>query len=277
MPDFTDENPSGLVATLNETPTSARAVSPTAHRETIVSIAREVISKLSERLVTDIDRVQRPSTEQLDQFCNALIGSDEGKAAGQIDELLSQGASFNTVYLGYIAAAAIRLGQRWEDDTSTFVEMTVASGRMYSIMRNLRRNIPPAQPNNPKHAIFSAIPGEKHILGVTMAADLFRRRGWDIDVEFGQTRAELVDLVCKSNHRFIGLSASGPERSADLAKLIVDLRICKPHAFIMVSGNITDKVGQTIKNLIDADYITHDAPSAILEMEQVWQAWERNG
>ncbi len=236
--------------------------------DTITIIAREVVARLAHRRAAENTNLSLPTTDEVDKFCDALIGANEERAERIVADLIARGSALNTIYLGYIAAAAIRLGERWENDTSTFVEMTVASGRMYSIMRNIRRFIAPPVVVGDRHAFFSAVPGECHTLGVTMAADMFRRRGWQIDTAIGKTHDELVEVIGHSEHSFIGLSASRPTMAAELTHLIVDIRLCKPHAFIMVAGNITE-LAPNIKDLVDADIIAHDAPSAIMEMEQI--------
>ena len=42
---------------------------------------------------------------------------------------------------------------------------------------------------------FCAVPGEQHTLGVMMAADLFRRNGWDVGLLIGVDHAEIVERL----------------------------------------------------------------------------------
>ncbi|MEM1089690.1 MAG: hypothetical protein AAGI67_04880 [Pseudomonadota bacterium] len=244
--------------------------------EAITEIAGDIIANLADSLASTLapngGGADRLSPLQLDLFCEALTCPDQQRAERVIDQAILSGVSMDTLYLGYFAGAAERLGECWAEDTRTFVEMTIASGRLHAIMRKLRRSMVPPLPNNSRHAFFTAVPGEYHTLGVTIAADMFRRRGWDIEVETSKPHKELVSLFSRSDHQFLGISASRPDMIVSLAKLILDCRVSKPRAHIMVSGHITD-LEPNLGNLIDVDFIAQDAHSAIDHMEQVRIDW----
>lgn len=236
--------------------------------EAIYELARSVITELAQNLADSVDEVDHPTDVQLDRFCGALVCPDDQRAARVIEQLQLRGASFNTIYLGYLTGAARKLGRCWEEDTCDFVEMTMAAGRLHAIMRKLRESFAPPMPNNPRHAFFTSVPGESHTLGVVVAADLFRRAGWEIDVAVNRSHEELLAMIQRSNHLFVGLSASQPEMLLGLSALISDVRAQTPGVFIMVSGHITSLDPKVI-NLIDADYIARDIQDAIAHLEQV--------
>jgi methanogenic corrinoid protein MtbC1 len=234
----------------------------------LARLAEEVLRRLSLVLATDKVPVRHPGAEDIEAFCRALLSANEGESIFFVEKLRGAGATLETVYLGYIAGAARRLGEQWDSDTISFVDVTIAAGRMYAIMRGLRRYIGQPDPLSHRHAFFAAVPGENHTLGVTMAADLFQDRGWVVDLEFGKDHNELVDALTHTNHTIIGLSASRPEQTGPLARLIVALRIAKPNAFIMVSGQIVE-ADPDIAKAVDADCATNDAASAIALLEGV--------
>jgi methanogenic corrinoid protein MtbC1 len=145
--------------------------------------------------------------------------------------------------------------------------MTIAAGRMYAIMRGLRQAFASDQYLKADHvrALFASAPGETHTLGVTMAADFFRRRGWQIDLRTGLTHHDLLSAAEQVPYPVIGISASSDRMVFPLARLIVALRITNPAAWIMVSGKIIDVVPD-ILTLIDADGAAPDAESALTQM-----------
>jgi methanogenic corrinoid protein MtbC1 len=177
------------------------------------------------------------------------------------------GMSIDMVYLGYLAASARRLGERWDEDRTTSAQMTIAAGRMYAIMRGLRQAFASDQylKTDSPRAMFASTPGETHTLGVTMAADFFRRRGWQIDLRTGLTHHELLSAAETSAYPIIGVSASSERMVFPLARLIVALRITSPSAWIMVSGKIIDLVPE-ILTMVDADGIAGDAEAALSQM-----------
>ena len=94
--------------------------------------------------------------------------------------------------MNYLARAAEALGKRWDDDLVAFTEVTLGTSRMYGIMCALRRQLRVIPQISSKAAVFIAVPGETHTLGVQMASDLFRRDGWDIDPIVGRTQDEII-------------------------------------------------------------------------------------
>ncbi|MEM1089583.1 MAG: cobalamin-dependent protein [Pseudomonadota bacterium] len=236
--------------------------------EAVGVLAQEVLSHLSTQVSDDILPGGQLDKDALEAFCDALTGDDGAVAADIIMQARGDGVSVESIYLGYLAGAARMLGDRWEDDRVTFMQVTVASGRIYAIMRGLRRFLAPILPDQRRHALFVSMPDDDHTLGVTMAADLFRQKGWDIQLETHRSLDQLIQALKQSDHTIIGVSASRPETLVDLARLVVSLRICKPHSFILVSGHITE-MEPDIVDLVDADAFAGSVPSAITQLEQL--------
>jgi len=95
-----------------------------------------------------------------------------------------------------------------------------------------------------------------------MAADMFRERGWRIDLETGLDHEELVELATKNQYPLVGLSASSDRMVVPLTRLIASLRVTSPVSAIMVSGELTT-IEPDLAAIVDADFIPADAPSAI--------------
>jgi hypothetical protein len=94
-----------------------------------------------------------------------LLSDDDQAGARFILELRDQGASIESVCLGRLAAAARRLDVWWQRDEATFLEVTLAVGRIYAILRAMR----PARPQPSiarRRALFASVPDETHTLGV---------------------------------------------------------------------------------------------------------------
>lgn len=229
------------------------------------ALAAEVITRLERRGPAAAERV--PPDAEVDALCDALVSTRDEAAAELVMDARQKGMSIDMVYFGYLAASARRLGERWDEDRTTSVQMTIAAGRMYSIMRGLRQAFASDQYLKADHvrALFASTPGETHTLGVTMAADFFRRRGWQIDLRTGLTHHDLLSAAEQLAYPVIGISASSERMVFPLARLIVALRVTNPAAWIMVSGKITDLVPD-ILTLVDADGIASDAESALTQM-----------
>ena len=227
-------------------------------------LADEVVVRLASRLQPGTEPERIAAGLPVDDFCRALIVRDSGAAMQMIRQDRLEGVPVEQIYLGTLAVAAERLGLWWNEDRIGFLEMSVAAGRIFDIMRHLRQANRGA-PNGfspGREALFAAVPGELHTLGVTMAADLFRARGWDIDLRVGHDHEELMAAAAARNYRVIGLSAGGRAGILPLARCVVAFRITHPGAGIFISGSLVRDMPD-IGALVGADGVAGDWPETV--------------
>jgi methanogenic corrinoid protein MtbC1 len=222
-------------------------------------LAREVIRRLSEE--AELASIQSPNNAQITNLCDALICEDDHAGADFIQDAQDEGATFRSLYLNYLAPAAHMLGKWWEEDRVSFVDVTLGTSRMYAIMRALRAQLPQAALISNKEAVFASVPGEEHLVGLRMAADLFRKDGWDIQLLVGRTHDELVAEITASEVVIIGLTASSDRILEALSKLVIALRINNPSVTIFVGGNIVAELHDTV-SLLDVDGLAADFQTA---------------
>jgi methanogenic corrinoid protein MtbC1 len=222
-------------------------------------LADEVVIRLASRLHPDVMPDRIAEVVPIDTFCDALISHDAEAAMQMVRQERLDGISIESIYIGTLAVAAKRLGDWWNEDRVSFLQMSVAAGRIFEIMRHLRRTIANQRLviGPERQALFATVPGELHTMGATMAADLFRNRGWEIDLRVGYEHEELMSAVADRNYRVIGLSAGGPGGILPLARCVVALRITHPDARIFISGGVVAEV-PGIEALIGADGVAID-------------------
>ena len=155
-----------------------------------------------------------------------------------IETAQRKGASHETLWLAYLGDASRRLGEWWVEDRVSFYQVTLGAGRIYAILRILRLQSPPPAPHAGWSALFANVPGDDHTLGITIAADMARDRGWDIDLLVGHAHDEMVAEIERRNPPIIGLSAGSRKTLPALLKLILALRLTNPYAKILVCGHI---------------------------------------
>jgi methanogenic corrinoid protein MtbC1 len=230
------------------------------------ALAAEVMARLERRAPTAAEAL--PTRLHVSALCDALLAPQEERAADMVLQARLDGMSVDMIYLGLLAGAARELGVRWDEDRASSAQLTIAAGRIYAIMRGLRQSFVEDQFLRPSQqsALFAAVPGEIHTLGVTMAADFFRRRGWVVDLRTGLSHHDLIRVVSPETYPVIGLSAGSERMVFPMARLIVALRISNPTAWIMVSGKITDLVSD-IMTLVDADGVANDVDAALEQMQ----------
>ena len=236
-------------------------------RAVIVDLAQEVVARLAARAATRIVIAGGPSDADIDALCRALISDDKEAAARLISQEAESGVSVEKLYLEHLAVAAQRLGTWWETDRVGYASVMLAAARIYAIMLSLRRSMPPPQDVRGRAAVLASVPGDTHTLGVTMASDLLRNKGWDIDLKVGRSHEQLVEEIEASDYTVIGLSGASRRSLLPLMRLIVAVRICKPTAKIMVSGQIAS--GVDLVRTAGADEVASDFAEALAAMERL--------
>lgn len=234
------------------------------------ALAREALSSLALPALKQGQGRRAPSDAEIERLCDALVSDDPESAQMLIAQAQRGGAAPDTLYLGYVAGAARRLGERWVNDTASFVDVTVGLGRLHGILRDLGPAFFSSEPVEliGLDALFAAAPGETHILGVVMATDFFRRRGWHVDIDTSPAPGALVAAASRRHYAVIGLSASSRRMIESLASTVRELRPVSNGALIVIGGHIND-LEPDIVRLTGADATARDAPSAARSLEQM--------
>lgn len=231
-------------------------------------LAAEVIKRLADRAPVEPLTELEVTEEHLDTLCKALIWGDDDECLSLVEDFRARAPTIKSLYVDYLGAAARKLGVWWEEDHASFAEVTIGAGRIYAILRILRPAFYEYHDYKSRRAIFASVPGEKHFLGMTFAADLFRAKGWDIALWTGAGHDELIARFDETDAPFIGLTASETASIVPLVQLIVALRVCRPDAFILVSGRMAGEDNDLL-DISGADFVAADVDMAIAEMERV--------
>lgn len=244
--------------------------SPRLPGRAVQALASEVLARLSSRSAAAETARRAAATDleaRVEALARALLAIDDAEATGIVMQAHADGIAVESIYLGLLAEAARRLGRWWEEDRIASVEVVIGAGRIYAIMRGLRRLFGPGPFRGERfRAVFASVPGETHILGVAMAADLLTLHGWDIDLRAGLDHDRLVAEIGHAEYPIIGLSASSSRMLFPLARLIVALRVTNPGAWIIACGGIVDREPD-VAALVDADASARDLPEAERMME----------
>ena len=239
--------------------------------ETVSLLASDIVRRLS-RATARAPRLEEPviAEDSIAAFCAALVQPDPLAALNFIRRQREAGLTRQGVYLGYVGAAARRLGAGWDTGRLSFAQVTIGTGHLYALMRALRAEGPPAGLpfDARRHALFATVPGETHGIGITMAADLFREMGWEIDLQLGRGHDGLLARVESEQPDIVGLSLSTDHRLPDLGRLAVALRLVVPHAVIGVAPG-AELDDEQITEIVDVDLIFHDARTAFADLDRL--------
>lgn len=232
-------------------------------------LAREVIARLASQQTKARKLSAGLSEHAIDELSHALLDQHPSASVSIVTTLREEGATIEEVYLCALAPAARRLGDWWTEDKASFAQVTIGVARIYGIMHGLRGEFPINLDPDRRVAAFAATPGEDHTLGVSMAADLCRKEGWEIDLKLGLDHDELVAELATGDFPIIGLTAGQAKTLPALVRLIVALRVSNPRAQILVAGRFVSGIADTIV-LTGADAAATDMPGALEAMERLW-------
>lgn len=239
-------------------------------REAVSDLAREVVRRLAFKMPRTVNKEDLPTQSEIDLLCSALMAPDDRAAEKFILAARRDGVDLDVIYLSYVAGAARRLGEMWDDDQVSFIDVTLACGKLYRIIRGLRHVIAPEILGDRDEcpAMFALVPGETHTLGIEIATDVFRREGWDIDMMVGLDHDTLVDNSDRRVYRAIVLVANSDKMIEPLMRLVLALRISHPLAHVLVAGNI-EKHHPDIIDIVGADAVIDDIETAVNKLSDV--------
>jgi len=233
-------------------------------KSAVEAVAREVVRRLAFRVPRNLTPDHMPTDEEIHRLCAALLSKDEVAGDRIILAARRDGVGPENIYLGYVAGAARKLGTMWEEDRVSFLEVTMASGKLYRIIRGLRHvldgSLNLAGPE--KRSLFALVPEETHTLGIEIATDVFRRQGWDVDMLVGETHDAIVTMTEQHRFRSVVLVAHSERMLANLISLILAIRITQPLAYIVVAGNVVGQV-DNVSTLVGADDVIPDIETAV--------------
>ena len=172
----------------------------------VTELAREVVRRLAEHPKRAQLSDHHATEAEIDMLVKALLSDRHAAASDMLVGLQADGLPLSEVYIGYISGAARRLGQMWDQDEIGFLQVTLATSRLTAIICGLKKIFYDREGGPLRRALFAACPGESHVMGVSMAADLFSREGWEIDLEIGQDHDALLMAQHRRAYPVIGLT-----------------------------------------------------------------------
>lgn len=159
--------------------------------------------------------VPQVEAEDVARLVILVLDSDDEAPAAYVDRLIGKGIPVDSVFLHLLAPTARRLGEMWERDTTDFAQVTLAVSRLQRVMRRLGESKPERASDHPGSSLLlTTVSGEQHSFGLFMAAEFFRRAGWNLRTGPFATSEELGVTVRAQWFDVVGFSVSS-ERGLD--------------------------------------------------------------
>ena len=229
----------------------------------VEALARAAIQRLAAEAAQRGAMVPLPEAE-LDRFCALLVSGDFAAAEAMMRRLTALRPDYAQIADGLLSQAARRLGRGWDEDGLSFGDVSMAIGQIFRLNQMFRRrHVPLARPSG-RLALFATLPGQHHNLGLVLAAEAFRRDGWEVDLRLDTPTAEIVALVRRLRPELVGLTTSRQTRNPQLAHLIAQLRALPNRTRIMLGGGEARQLADSLPRR-HVDHVVIDIASALAE------------
>ena len=144
-------------------------------------------------------------------FVAQTMQDDPDCAINYVRHLLEKGVTFQDVLLELMAPAARILGEQWEQDKTSFVEVALGVARMHRILREFD-GVPAhlwSKTGDGMHALLLPTPGESHTFGLRLVQEFLLRESWSVTNKPVSDTKQLALLVGNEHFDIVGLSLSG--------------------------------------------------------------------
>jgi methanogenic corrinoid protein MtbC1 len=154
----------------------------------------------------------------------------------------------------------------WEEDESSFTDVTIALWRIKQLMYDLSPLFQQYANENKKGSsiMLVPLPGSQHNLGLFMVSEFFARAGWRIWGELAATEDEIIRMAANEWFDIVGLSASVREQFPQLKELIkmIKAKSKNPQVGIIIGSPVFNQFPEQVDDL-GADMVGIDAADAL--------------
>lgn len=205
-------------------------------------------------------------------FMEAIRSPNDQLAFDIVRDRLDGGTTPEVIMMELLAPAADSLGEMWYRDDCGFVEVTVSTGRLQRLLRELgqRQSLTPQKYSSPGRILIASLPGEQHTLGLYMVAEFFYSEGWG--VVLGPPTEETATSQMAADEWFdvIAFSVARDDALLPLRHEIstVRRRSLNPRVRILVGGHAVNEHRDAVK-LLGADACASDPHDAVRIAQQL--------
>jgi hypothetical protein len=151
-------------------------------------------------------------TARAAELARLLLAAEPDAAHALIGELLADAGPFALSGARWFEPTAQRLGDLWLDDHCNEFEVTLGLCRLQTSIRCLAARAEREHAAGSPVALIAPQPGEVHLLGAALHAEVMWRAGWDVHAEFPSTDGALQRLVSDTWFDVLDLSLSAAFR-----------------------------------------------------------------
>lgn len=177
-------------------------------------------------------------------LASLLIAVDAASAFALVKAAICRYASLGSLVTELLEPAARGLGDLWQSDDCTEIEVTLGLDRLQAIARDFGLGATRLGALHPPVVLVAPQPGESHMLGAILDAEMLWQAGWSPRVDFPSSSSALDSLVASTWIDALDLSLSASfqrdHRLAQVGKTIASARLASlnPDVVVVVSGRV---------------------------------------
>jgi len=204
--------------------------------------------------------------KSVNDLTKLVLQEDARVSVQYVKEMHASGTTLEDIYLLLLTPVARKLGAMWEEDESSFTEVTIALWRIKQLMYDLSPIFQQyaGQGKTGSSIMLVPLPGSQHNLGLFMVSEFFAKAGWRIWGELAATEEEIVSMAANEWFDIVGLSASVREQFPQLKELIKSIKAKSknPNVGVIIGSPVFNQFPELIDDL-GADMIGMNAEDAL--------------
>lgn len=228
-----------------------------------LGLALEVIGRL---VATRDSGAVRVLDHLVNRLAEAARGPDATALRATLALLRSERITDCAIVSQYIPEAARRLGEGWQADSLSFLDVTMAVAKLAELTRELGNEWRgDDQAGHGQSSVLVVVPpGEQHTLGAMVLACLLRQEGVSVCLRLSPSLTELAALV--ATRRFSGamISVGSHDKVEGCAVLVRTLHaLGKSDLPVAVGGSILDEARDLLV-ATGADLVSNRVDEALM-------------
>lgn len=190
--------------------------------DTFAGLAWEALNRLVSERNCQNASVRR---EHLDHFMQVLAKDRVFDATQVLDAMDRLRVDPATVACAYVPEAARSLGEQWEADRVSFVDVTLRVERLHELVRRVDEILDVASPMSGPTALVLVAEAEQHTLGAFVLALQLRAAGCGVVVRVAPAATELTQLLAANRFDLVLVSIGCAAALQSGAALVRTLRL----------------------------------------------------
>lgn len=228
----------------------------------VAFFASQVVSLLAER---NARTATEPRDSLIDGLINASVSGTRNCFSDLLGEMKRNRVSVAALADTYIPIAARRMGEAWEDDRMSWMDVSMGVARLQSLLREIGLAWAADQAGDTGHGtVLLIIPdSEQHTLGPMVAMGQMRRFGVSVCLRIAPSHDELRRLVSTRNFDGVMISVAVAEKLENVAKLVRFLKSTLKTPLPVIVGGAVMTTRDDAAACTGADLASNDIGAAL--------------